>query len=150
LIACLIIARVHTHTHHVRTRSHMSRSMWMNIHELFSQNSNSVMHLIMNAYCSAFSAHCTSDKLLVKSLNFFQRTADQVKWFISGNKFSKNKSDTMLKRLGYGLEDRDLTSGTGWDVFSLPLRPDRLWGPPSYPFPGGKATRAWRWPLTYI
>jgi hypothetical protein len=36
--------------------------------------------------------------------------------------------------LGYGLDYRGGSSpGRGWELFSSPPRPDRLWGPPSLP-----------------
>jgi len=31
---------------------------------------------------------------------------------------------------GYGLDDRGSIPGGGWEFFSSPVRPDRLWGPP--------------------
>jgi hypothetical protein len=58
-----------------------------------------------------------------------------------------------------GLDDRrsEFDSRRGWKFFSSPPRPDRLWAhPASYPmgtggsFPGGKAARAWSWPLISI
>jgi hypothetical protein len=33
--------------------------------------------------------------------------------------------------LGYGLDDRGSIPGGGWEFFSSPPRPERLWGPPS-------------------
>jgi hypothetical protein len=33
--------------------------------------------------------------------------------------------------LGYETCDRGSSLGRGWEFFSLPSRPDRLWGPPS-------------------
>jgi hypothetical protein len=46
----------------------------------------------------------------------------------------------------YGLDDRGSIPDRGRGFFFLPLRPDRLWAPPSLlssgnrgPFPGGKA-----------
>jgi hypothetical protein len=33
--------------------------------------------------------------------------------------------------LGYGLDDRGSIPGRGWEFFSKPPRPERLWGPSS-------------------
>jgi len=47
--------------------------------------------------------------------------------------------------------------GRGWEFFSSPPRPGRLWSQPiSYPmgtggsFPTGKVAGAWSWPLTSV
>jgi hypothetical protein len=58
---------------------------------------------------------------------------------------------------GYGLDDWGVgvRVPVGSRIFSSPRLPDRLWGPPNLlsngyrdSFPGGKAARAWNWPLT--
>jgi hypothetical protein len=37
----------------------------------------------------------------------------------------------LLMTLGYGLDDQGSIPGAGWEFFSKPPRPERLWGPPS-------------------
>jgi len=51
----------------------------------------------------------------------------------------------------------DFGSGRGWEFFSSPPRPDRLWGQPSLLSSGyqgllgwGKEARELNWPLTSI
>jgi hypothetical protein len=54
--------------------------------------------------------------------------------------------------LGYGLDDGGSSPDRGWEFFSLPQRPYRLWGPtqPTGAFPGSKAAGAWSWPLASV
>jgi hypothetical protein len=87
-------------------------------------------------------------------------------WFLSWARWTQPTSsdsdqDKVLRDLpsydsvvgiatGYGLDDRGIgvRVPVGARIFSSPCRPDRLWGPPSLLFPGGKAAGAWSWPLT--
>jgi hypothetical protein len=64
-------------------------------------------------------------------------------------------SVSIITRIRAGRPGSDSRQGQGRNVFSLPPRPHRLWGPPSLLsdgyrgiFPGGKAAEAWSWPLT--
>jgi hypothetical protein len=43
----------------------------------------------------------------------------------------KIRDSSVGKVTGYGLDHRGSTAGGGWEFFSSPPRPDRLWGPPS-------------------
>jgi hypothetical protein len=58
--------------------------------------------------------------------------------------------------LAFGPDDRGSFPGRGRDYFSLPPRPNRLWGPSNLLINGyrssflrGKAAGAWSWPLTF-
>jgi hypothetical protein len=63
----------------------------------------------------------------------------------------------VVQRWAMGCMIGGWSTGKGWEFFSSPPRPDRLWGPPSLLsngyqgiFSGGKAAEAWSWPLTSI
>jgi len=62
-----------------------------------------------------------------------------------------------VQRRGYRTDDRGSIPGRGNDgtSFSSPPLPHRLWSPPNLlskgdSYAGGKAARAWSWPLTSI
>jgi hypothetical protein len=43
----------------------------------------------------------------------------------------KSRDSSLGIALGYGLKDRGSIPGGGWEFFSSPPRPERLWGRPS-------------------
>jgi hypothetical protein len=75
--------------------------------------------------------------------------------------YFKSRDSPVGIGLGYGLDDRGsrfrFPAGGGWEFFSPPPRPERLWGPPNLLsngyqelFPWGKEVGAWSWPLISI
>jgi hypothetical protein len=86
-------------------------------------------------------------------------TATKFEPFILLLSMLKSRDSSVGIALGYGLDDGGLgfNSRRGWEFFSSRLRPERLWGPPSLLsnrhqglFLGGKAARAWSWPVASI
>jgi hypothetical protein len=60
---------------------------------------------------------------------------------------SKSGDSSVGIALGYGLDDRGSRvrfPAGGWELFSSPPRPERLWGPPSLLSNGYQALFPWR------